>query len=377
MAAQYAGFTTIKIKTLTTSYDPLVSPWSWLPNALNPMEQVVFATDAFKQTLQGVGGAVFDYVNGWTKYSIGEMSGTSTTDVILLWTQGYLAGWFINPSTQLSPYCSKYPFTLGIDATYLNLSGQPLLALPNEPNTAMPNSDAGANWLTPEGIYASYTIDLAPFYTQWNISTNNLTDSTITIPFGSTIGNLDGVIPNDVTGKSYFHATTSTATPSQTGVGITDFESSYSFNAETLANPPGSSLNINSMIADVSPMSTYYGWSWFFNETLTITGKTFTGGFGVLVSPDFSQYQLLEIIGTDTNSANWFGGSGATQGKWDQYGALFLKNVDNANTIWVQDYPTNQLVQTFPPIDLPSPPNDMEVALLSYRETNDDGSTNN
>lgn len=371
MPAAYNGIRTIQIKTFTAAYVPVTSPWVFQSNSLQPMEFAgklgpfpAFGSIAF-------GGAVFDNVTGATSFSVGNLAAPGFFSLDfgqVIWKDNILSGFSFGQALVSSFNTISYPLTLGVPLTATTFSTGLTFNVPFA--HVAPNAYAAATWITKDNeLYFSYNTGPFPATDQaygfWNLNASINNGTGYKYPYDS-LNVLNGVIPYN--GANYV------ITGYLGGIGTqkivaTDFRTYSTAFATHLTNPPASSVDLDVLINAVATQvadACYGGWLWMFDTVLTIGARTLNG-YGIYVAPDFSSYQVLEIIPTDTTSAGWQGLLGTKVGKFDQSGILWMKAGGNASIVFKALPPTQQIVQTFPPIDLPSPPSDTELMLNAYR----------
>lgn len=371
MTAAYQGIRAIQIKTFTTTYAPVNGVWAWCGNALQPMEFVGRIGPAPGFGSVAFGGSVFDDLTGATTFSVGDLAspgGTFNNNFGSgVWVNNRLYGWSFGQA--ISPIAATFSYPLILGTNYSNpfFGTGNTLATPS----GSPNVYANSNYMLADGrLYTSYTTGGVPAvdqkYAKWTLDAAIDPGAAFIIPFTQDM-TFGALVPYN--GVNYI-------TTGYFGIGLTkyviatDLTSGFSQQTMTIANPPACSIDLNAAINSQSGFTpgepTYQGMLWVSDQTMTIGTKSFTG-FGILVAPDFSAYQVIEIVPTDSQSANWTALLGDKMGKFDQHGILWLKAAGNASIIFKALATPNKIIQTYPPIWLPSPPDDTEIMLNAYR----------
>ena len=314
----------------------------------------------------GFAGAVFDNATGATAFSVGDIVSGSWNNNFgnIIWKDNKLSGWSFGQSGTPTPQTVQYPLTLGTPLTSASFNTGLTFAVPGAHNA--PSAWCPSAWDTQSGLILSYNTAGNPTAGFWNYAASINAGSGYSLPYNSNLA-ADGVIPYN--GVNYVY-TGYAGGVGTTTIQATDFLTYSTTIATQLTNPPASSVDLNALInlnTTPAPQSCYGGWLWFFDTALTI-GSTVLNGYGIYITPDWSSYQIIQIIPTDTTSAGWAGLLGTKVGKFDQSGILWLKAGGNAGTIFSGVPPTRQIVQTFPPIALPAPMNDTELMLNAYKE---------
>lgn len=380
MTASYAGVRRINLRTFTSTFSALHSPWTWQPNSLMPMEmagQLVNTGSGFYAS--GFGCTVFDHSIGSTRFTYGDLTLGTYNDVFgnILWRRsdkasGLLCGWVFDQVNDQTPSNFSSAVTLGVPVNNPQFSTQSNFQTPSATNSGTPDPYSGGGWfMTYSGSsesyqYSSWRNNLTQSYMNWKVLGSAITQlGTLICNFNAT-KNFISCIPY---GATYTYCWCEDATgPGTKTLVATDFIS-YAVNyAPSLSNPIASSIDLNAYINDVgtaSPSACYGGWLWMNKNNLTVAGKTLTG-FGIWVAPDFSSYYLLEIVPIDAYASTWNSGVGTVFGKWDDTGALWLKSSNNFTDIFVSVPPSSVVVPISPPVKIPTPPPDTQIPLKLF-----------
>lgn len=360
----FKGMFGLYIRTYTDSYTGLRAIWNFDPNMLLPVDFTAYQ-DA-DDNLLGMQGNVFDLEAGTTNFQIGNVT-SGTTNILtygkLIPTGTRLQG-FTYPVANTETFLfNDYPFPLGTDLKLNSFEVNNVHTITEGgPNTETPLSYCNNNFETFLGVYSSGEIMEVPFYLQadnrgdvyisgdgFNAGFGNTTPLELSLPFNGFNYGLGGP-------DGFFQ---------------TDFIAFASTFALEFGNPPGSfDLNafVNSLDFDAWTI-TNQGFLIFNGSTETINGVTLNG-FGIFIAPDFSSYQIIQIVPTDAASVNWNSSAGSEpQGKFDTTGHLFIKQFDVYDTIYVSTgvVPVFRNLPVFPPIALPDMPTDTEETLNLYR----------
>lgn len=371
MTAPFLGVIDLNLRTFTTTYTPWSGGgWSWLSNSLMPID---FGSNLPSSTI-GFGATVFDFATGATKYAYGNVSsitGAANANGICflrnLGNTARLAGWLVGPSA-LAPFEFSDNIVLGTPKT-VGFTPTASFVLPNVANTAFPEPFVGANYVdTNSKIMGGYRINLSPFSAFLDPLSQAVTSG---FPFTMPIGtNSEVQFSIPYKGLNYLFMRDATGgTPTATIYISPDMIGLSSSFIPTLVNPPGSSIDLNAYITAVatgSPNGTYNGYLWMNKNALTITGRTFNG-FGILMLPDGSGYYLLNFIPADAGAVNWNGGISNVNGKFDDTGVLWLQTPSSPGTVWSTTPIPKYAYPLYPPIGVPSPPNDSNIQIRLYR----------
>lgn len=378
MAAGFMGIRTLPLRTFTTTFSAINGAFAWNANALQPMEfagKILITGPTFQSVAFGC--TVFDSATGSTRWTFGNMASGSFNNNFgnILWKRGndvsgYLRGWIWNEANTQKPNNFSYPVTFGVPVSGGPFAVSTLFQTPSTVNSAVPDPGAGSNsgnWYDSRGfIFTTWRDQLVQKYMDWNgyggitqlgsvVAQLSATKRfTVMVPYGE----YDYVWCEDSTG------------PGTKIMMRTNWVNVAQNWTPQLAVPAGgSSIDLTAYINNPltsAPTACYGGFLWLNKNTATIGNKVLNG-FGIYVNPDFGFYYILEIIPTDANAANWNVGIGDVQGKWDDLGALWIKNVNSATTIFVTTPEQYKVKEIFPPTPLPSPPDDSEIPVKMLR----------
>lgn len=380
MAAGYIGIKSIHLKTFTNAYVPLNAPWHWNANCLQPME--------FVGEIKNDGGGFYPLAFGARVFDSGAISinggyftakygplGTGTVNNNfgnILWKRtspltGILAGWVFGVALTETPLFFDVG-TFNVDQTVATFSASYTFTISGV-NSDCPNAFSSSNWYDGDGfIYCSWTqtnvqqyMDIPPFSGGGSVNVRQLGNTICAFNSGKFF--ICAVPYNGLTYVWCESGSTATKT-----LLLTDFVGTAFNSTPHLQNPSATSIDLDAYINDIatpSPEACYDGFLWMNMNTLVVDGKTLQG-FGIYVKPDFSFYQILEIVPVDAYAPNWNTGIGTVQGKFDDNGALWLHNVNSATDIFVSAALPRTIIETFPPVKLPTPPADSDRQLTLY-----------
>lgn len=377
MTATFLGVLDLSLRTFTTTYVSLnAGGWGWMNCALQPIDFGI-NLDLANGAIPGFGCTVFDFVTGATKFSYGNTGAITATANSngICWQRtngnnGRLSGWLF-PPTQLQPYQFSDNVTLGVAKLNSPFSVAAHLILPTGvSNTAAPEPFVGSNYIDVNGLnFGSYRVNLVPFSAYLNPASLQVTSGFAWNMAIGTNSEVNSAIPYN--GMNYLFMRDSTGgTPTATVYVTPDFRNLQSSFVPGLANPPGASIDLNAYIRAVatnSPTSTYRGFLWLNKNPLTITGHATMNGFGILMTPDGSGYYLINFVPTDATAANWQTTAGDVQGKFDDTGILWVKQVVSPSVIFSTTPIPKYAYPMYPPIGVPAPQNDSNIAIRSYR----------
>lgn len=356
---EYAGIVSVPIRTFDAAYNDINGPWNFSPNAMQPMDFGGWLDAVNNPT--GCQGTVFDNVKGETSFIIGSPSGTVNSNFgSLMWVDNRLRG-FINfdPNHKIA-YGIDVACFLGLGISIPSLPLQTLDTYPPGANTQTPNPGSGQNYVIGAGIYSSGERSLTPEYLTWPPNTLSVITSTA-LNLGFTGGDpLDAI--QTTGGQNYARQG---LTLHETNFTTTDVQFSISWE-----NPPGG-FDLNAYMTGLLNQYfniVYPGWLAFVGTTETIAGVSLPG-FGILMKPDFSKYVIVQIQPVDNTSKNWNSEGNPVDGKFDKNGFLFLKQRNDAHTIFVatEIIPIFRNLPVFPPIALPDAMPDADETLNLYR----------
>lgn len=378
--AAYFGVVNLPLQTFTTTYVSFQAvPWGFASNALMPMDGAVrFDVEAGANTLLAVGATIFDFKTGATKYNYGNVAAgaSAVNGGALCWKRGIgnagnIAGW-LWPNSRF-PFNLSDNVTLGVTKTTALITTAGFAPLPAQINTAIPEPFCGGGWYDVTNlITTSWRLNLAQRMVSFNPVTTTVGGDVATNIVFSTSYQPAASIPYN--GYNWLWISDPTAgVPNKHLLQTSNFVNAASNSLPLLINPPGSSIDLSAQINAVAPVgqsgpfSTYSGWLWICRNTLTIGTQTLNG-FGILVSPDFTGYQIINFVPVDATAAGWQGGpTEVFSAKIDDTGVLFLKKVLSASTIFSSLPTATKIIETFPPIGLPSPPDDSQITVRALR----------
>lgn len=358
MPASYNGIRTIPIYNYATAFVPHGNNWTWNVSALQPMQFSGFIG-------QGCAGLVFDYLSGVVAdFVIGNLTGAVNANFGNgVWYNGNIYGWCYDSVTTSDPRTFSYPLALGGALNLLTFND----SVPNWIGaiTFAPQTFCNVVAITASGgLLSSKVFGATNTILQWNLGSSG----SISIPNSYFINtrNANALIP--FAGYNFVFTSDNSGGGGPNGICQTDFGGTYITIPTDIINPPNSTLDINTLVnsnASQFLQATYQGWMFIHPDIGTIDGQAFNG-FGVLVSPDWTSYEVLKLVPSDGATASWWTALGTWYGKFDQNGYLFMKNV-NQNTTVFAGLPASHYIQKVdPPVSLVDPPNDTEIPLTMY-----------
>jgi hypothetical protein len=309
---------------------------------------------------QAFEGQIIDHATGYTYFSAGDKTGgtfqPNQNTPSLPWVRDYLCG-FVVPFTGVRS-CSFASYYCPIDGgshIYDSLNLQPGFTQNQfTTNTQVPGPGDGANQITQLGPYISSTDNLNltihvaegyplkrdPLFTKLAGTLNPPLSFPTAARFGFTLPASDGfdyITIVDGTGGTINY------------MGIqTDYESGAQTVAVTFENPPGSSIDLNTIFNQASNTAiaqlTAFGGIYFYKDTQTFNGVT-CAGYAILVSPDFQNYLIFNFVPRDATAAGWNTLVGTIESKMDRSGGVWLKP-SNSDTTLFYAYPLVKPTQT-------------------------------
>lgn len=359
---KYAGLIPLHIHTYTQAYPSFGGGnWDFNNSAMSPMEFRGFIAGVPLKTLpSGFFARLIDLNTGYTTISAGDNTPGHLSPIFgePCWQDDIIGGWAYGHITEKNPVTYSYSARLGnsyIAASFDTYAG--LRLSKTLPNTQAPYPYTNANWPCANGGRAgSVEINLNPF----NYVAK---DSGIIGGFGFDIGTVGYIVQNaigpyqsPIYGEwSFVQVENPVNLADRHRLLYTDFLGGTSSIYEVhLENPIGASLNIDTLVTNYGngvPSATDAGWLLISKLALTI-GSVVCNGFAVLISPDYLQYFILQIIPHDAVSAGWQAMVGTFTAKIDRSGAVWMKNSNIANTLFVSAGNVLKQLPIFYPVPL-------------------------
>jgi hypothetical protein len=362
----YLGMMTVGLRTYTTTYAPFnAAAWDFNDHAKYAMEFTGFLNNTVHIPI-GFYANLIDSVTGYTTISVGDNT-PANADIdfgTLAWDGMQLGGFCFGEvgtdtaNAVLYPAINGMPYTASFNSRFSIFAGL-------QPNSQFPYPYTGANWYAPDGgIYTSGENQLAQ--TAWELYNNGTAGGNI-----ANVGTLNYHVNNGVNykGATYWQVKNPV---DNTDRNILMVSASMGANAVgplpvTFVTPPGCSVNIDTLLTQ----SINYG-RIAPNGFLFVTGNVMTlgpltlNGYGIFINADYSGYRIIQFIPADTGSANWFGLAGDYHAKFDQHGAMWIKNVNNHTTLFVSAGSVLKLLPIFFPVPIPGT-EDIDPALRLMR----------
>ena len=340
--AKYMGIIPLHIHTYTTTYVGFNGAnWQFNDHAMQPMEFHGFINHSVPY---GFYARIMDLTTGYTTISVGDNVPAHENTNLFGWPclqNGKINGWATGVPLDLNPAAYAYPAQFGISYTAADFNAYDAEKLPRHLlNTGSPYPYTGNNWPC-FGDGQSMSAELNLIEHGWIAENNGISGGGIlsigTINYGvmNAIGSYNSAPFGD---WSFVQVRDPVLNTNRHRLLFTDFASYVSpiFEAH-LENPPGASLNIDLLFTDWgngTPNAIDAGFLLISKLALTI-GTVVCNGFGILVAPDYSAYYILQIIPHDTTSAGWTTMIGTFAAKVDNSGAVWMKNFNLGNTLFV------------------------------------------
>lgn len=349
----YRGQVTIPLRTYTTTYASFNgNPWDFNDHAIYAMEFFGFLNNAMSIPL-GFYARLIDTLTGYTTISVGDNT-PANADVdfgTLAWDGNFIGGFALGNAGVDTANAVLYPAQNGHSYTLPFTSRFSIFAGP-QPNSQFPYPYTGGNWYAPDGgIYMSGEHQLGA--TAWELYGQAVAGGN-----ACNVGTLNYHVNNAMryNDRTYFQVKNPV---DNTDRKILMISASMASNAAgpfdvQFLQPPGCSVNIDTLLTQsinygrIGPAAFLY----VSGNPMTLGAKTLHG-YGIIIAPDYSGYQIIEFLPVDTNAANWFGLAGDYHAKFDQRGALWIKNVNNHTTLFVSAGSVLQLLPIFFPVPMP------------------------
>lgn len=367
---QFAGIVNIYLRTYTTTYPFIRGGWDWNDHSLQPMEFAGYE-DASGFPVAFAAQAV-DLATGYTRLNVGVSAGHTFANNFagLCYDGANVLGWVtdFNNAPTLTPSVCKYSMPLtGKTTSYSKITLASAIRLPQGVNnTGMPAVGANINYLTlGDGVYSSSIIDLDNYSYIWDQQNGigaffTKLNSDIPLPI-FTDASFGAIIPYN--GADQVYIIDSTGGTVEYNLIQTNFGTFADTVGVTMVNPATTTLDINALFQTANNTlnnhTTFLGWLQFYHDTQTFNGVTMNG-YGILVAPDFSSYEILNIIPMDANANNWNSSSEQKSVKVDRGGALWMKRATIDTLLLVgEKVPPGQVqippnLATLPAINLPT-----------------------
>lgn len=348
----YAGLVTVHIRTYSTTYAPLNGAWDFNPNSYAPMEWHGFIQNGF---VTGLWARIFDVNTGQTTLQIGDNTlahEASATVIPSNWQSNTLGGWGAGKGNELSPVCFAYPMQPGTSHIYNVFTPNHGVSLPmNTPNTFFPEPAVGANMPAAAGqVMGSAIISVTHYYMLERGGVVTLQPVTLDLGINNQFGLTGGaVVYNNL---SYATGGNPSDFTDRVQLLATNWASVATKYSLTFQNPPDGA-NIDDIMTQhgVHPQTNERGFIHVDKSVITVSG-TVCNGFGIFIAPDFSAYQIIQIIPTDAPSQGWLANVGEYSAKLDPSNALWMKNANIHDTLFVSAAPVLRSLPIFPPIPL-------------------------
>ena len=374
---KYAGLIPINIRTYTTLYAPFNNDlWDFNDHSMIPMEFHGFDAGAFPSLWPtGLFANLIDVVTGYTSVSVGDNTPGNESGSFGLpcWQNSRLIGFAAGSTFYKNPVIYDYPAILG--SNYADPLFSPVFGVswPPNPNTGFPYPYTGSNWPCIFGVAASAEVAL----NEWNYFTDG-NHAPGGGPFsisssGYNVVNCIGPYNSPLHGEwSFLQMKDPADNFNRHRICFTDFFSAVSNIAEVyFENPPGG-FDVDAWATNWIngiPTATDAGWLLISRGTATF-GTQICVGFGILIKPDYSSYQVLQFIPRDAVAATWTIPIGDVHGKIDPHGALWLKSVNSKNTLYVSAGNVLKELPIFFPVPLAdSTDDDMVVQMMRSFQT--------
>lgn len=366
---KYAGIQPVEFHTYTQVYPSFNGAnWQFNPNALNPMEFWGFING---DNPVGIYANLIDVTTGYTTVRAGDntVASKDTNNVFTqpAWQTNRLHGWCFGSVLARNSYLYDIgaAFSHGYTTPVFSpVNGNSLVA---GPNNFTPQSGAAPNIPTPnDGVSSSFVLALAPTYEVAIGTSFNTSGGTLDLGISNTFQMINGM---PFSGTTWVQAHNPGSNTDRHQLLQTDFLTFGMQYLITFENPSGGP-NIDTLMTQQGNhgSSTYQGFLYIDKSTIVVEGKTLNG-FGILVAPDYSSYRIIQLVPRDGTAAAWTSAPGDYTAKIDASGALWLKNFNSSNTLFVSSGSLLRTLPIFPPLPIPGG-TDYDTTLRMMRATN-------
>lgn len=347
----YAGMVTVHFRTYTSAYVPLNGAWGFNQNSYAPMEWHGFINGSVPT---GLWARLFDVNTGQTTLQVGDnsLAHDSAVQVPSNWQNNALSGWAVGSIGEVNPSVYAYPMIPGTSHIYNVFAPNAGVHLIGTVNTRFPQSGLGANM--PAAAYqvqGSGIRTLNPYYyLTRNGSVTYLGNGVLDLAISNLSHFSEGAVVHN--GLSYVKGGNPADITDRVQLLATDWIASATKYAITFENPPGG-VNIDDLMTQhaTAVQTCERGFIHIDKSTIVVGGVTLNG-FGVFIAPDYSSYQLIQLIPSDATSQTWLANIGDYSAKIDPSNALWMKNANIHDTLFVSAAPVLRSLPIFPPIPL-------------------------
>lgn len=371
-----ASIETIHLRTYTTTYVPLHVGWEFNKHSLVPMEWAGYLTP--DGVASGFAARIIDSKTGYTNITAGVIAGM-TFDMNqhfppFAYRHDMITG-FTGFETLTPGLGEFYAPVGGGDRVYPNLSLRPGPRLPNNvANTQFPSDNGGCNFLANGGIYATSDVDLILHNYSIDGANGFLHDESaygLNFPANAKFQAMLPPPPLTTDAMNIMITDPTGGPPPYFGI-YTDlgpepfdpFSGFANYIDIFVVNPDQTTLDINALFHTAANttrwIATLAGFLKIYRDTQTFNGITMNG-YGILLSPDFTEYSILNFSPLDALAANWNSGAAEFDAAIDTSGGLFLRSLNSNNTIFLGTdlIPLTVLtlpVSLIPPVNIPITP---------------------
>jgi hypothetical protein len=364
--AVYRGTLQMYIKTLTTTYVPVVNGWNF-GNAAWPMEAHGYIKD---NRPWGIKGNVFNE-DGATPFQAGNISAGTLNDNVfgpIFYNAGRLLGFCEGKTLSLDINAFEYAFKTGTPLSLQNFSYQNLTNLPNVSNTGMYAPFVKCLGIGRDNLLWSGYVDSLINKTIAFDGTRAFVQDPLFIVSNASV-NYNPYLVLNWQGVNAMLAAINGATARR--ITMTDFSTFMQFIDVSWDNATIDTAMKSAIQSGVNRNGpSQFGWITTLNTTTaTIDGKTLTG-FLVLTAGDGSYYYVIEIIPTDTASKGWKGTASNGNTRFTADGTAIIRQSNSSTNLFISTGFLSQYryLPVYPPMTLPPPPPDSEIPLTKYRE---------
>lgn len=362
----YRGLRNLKLRTYTNTYPFIEGTWNFEANTNQPMEFQGYVSGGLPVGFQG---NIFDLQTGITNFSFGQMIGSPSSDFgNVVYNGGRLYGFCFGSAGPRICYTFNQGITLGqnISQPVLNLS-EGFTVSQTATNTQIPNPLIGSNFILTDGLFCSSSENIGPFTRFYDYKTGLVGARQPVLATFSPTDTFDLAMPFG--GLDYIWKNIHTLLPGNRLL-VTNWPAPGVLYSTQFENPPNSNIDINAIInSDQQPLYiTYGGWLYLYKDAVIIEGVSCVG-YGVLIQPDYSSYELIRFIPVDAQAFTWTTLIGAAEGKIDQSGALWIHIQNHPSILFITAGSIGRLLPVFPPVTIPPPIPDTEIPITPYRES--------
>lgn len=370
---KYAGLLTVPIRVGTTTFPAKNGAWDFNPGSPIPME---FHGYVQAQNPVGFFARVIDLNTGYTTLAVGDTTNAHENTPLFcqpVWNANRVTGWCF--ASVLTLTMVAYDYALAVDgAAHVLPTFNPrsVVLLPmNVNNTGAPQTGNAPNNITPTGGAAASAIISLVEQNYVEIA-GSQSGPFNTFNFGISNQHHINQASRVSAGSSWVTCANPSDNTDRLQLVQTDFLSFAQNYSVTYENPPGGADIDDLMTQHANVQRTFptgMGFLCICKDIIVVDGVTLNG-FGVLIAPDYSTYQLVNLPPSDAGTAAWWTTVGEFTGRVDLSGALWMKNANSSTILFVSAGSVLRVLPIFFPVPIPDRAETDPVASMmrSYQQ---------